>query len=195
MAQDLRELFDDDRKTGYTLKSGHEKRFEKRLDQTFPVVPKKNRYWLWIAASVVIVLFVGTYRYLNPAGSIEQPKNPAMAVENTTSVKETISLGDLSPDLKQVEDYYVVNINMALSELEVSGDTKALADNYMKRLEELNKEYLRLITELNEIGPNDQTITVLIKNLQLRLELLQRLKLKLNEFKSNQNEEGTSINI
>lgn len=46
-------------------------------------------------------------------------------------------------------------------------------DSYMERLAELNKEYHRLNEELNELGPNDQTINALIKNLQLRLQLLQ----------------------
>ncbi len=192
MAQDLRRLFEEDRKKKYTLKSGHEKRFENRLDQAFTIQPKKKRNWLWMAASVVAVLAVGIFGYRHSTGSMEQAKVPAPAGENAIAQKESISLGDLSPDLKQVEDYYVVNINMALSELEVSGDTKALADDYMKRLGELNREYIDLNTELNEIGPNDQTITVLIKNLQLRLQLLQKLKVKLKEFKSNQNEEDAS---
>jgi len=46
-----------------------------------------------------------------------------------------------------------------------------------------------LNTELNQIGPNDKTITALIKNLQLRLQLLQRLKEKLNEVQSSKSEQ------
>jgi hypothetical protein len=195
MAQDLRKLFEEDRKRGYALESGHEKRFENRLHQSFPLQPKKRGNWWWIAASVVIMLAVGVYGYRHSTGGMKEAKVPVQTGGNIIAQKESISLGDLSPDLKQVEDYYVVSINLALSELEVSGDTKALADDYMKRLEELNKEYIDLNTELNKIGPNDQTITVLIKNLQLRLQLLQKLKVKLKEFKSNQNEEDSSISI
>ena len=43
--------------------------------------------------------------------------------------------------------------------------------------------------ELNQLGPNDQTISALIKNLQLRLQLLQKLKEKLNEVQSSKNEQ------
>lgn len=54
----------------------------------------------------------------------------------------------------------------------------------MLELEELDKEYQRLNTELNETGPNEQTIEAMVSNLQLRLDLLRRLKIKLNEIKN-----------
>ncbi len=59
----------------------------------------------------------------------------------------------------------------------------------MERLTELNVEYKKLNEELNQVGPNDQTISALIKNLQLRLQLLQKLKEKLNEVQSSKNEQ------
>lgn len=59
----------------------------------------------------------------------------------------------------------------------------------MKQLDTLNSEYINLNDELNEIGPNDQTISALIQNLQLRLQLLQKLKKKLNELKTSKNEQ------
>jgi prefoldin subunit 5 len=65
-------------------------------------------------------------------------------------------------------------------------------DSYMDRLAELNKEYQRLNQELNQMGPNDQTIGALINNLQLRLQLLQKLKTKLNQLKSSKNEQESS---
>jgi hypothetical protein len=43
--------------------------------------------------------------------------------------------------------------------------------------------------ELNQLGPNDQTISALIENLQLRLQLLQKLKKKLNELNTSKNEQ------
>ena len=70
-----------------------------------------------------------------------------------------------------------------------------MVDDYMRRLSELNEEYKKLNIELNEIGPNDQTINALIKNLQLRLQLLQKLKEKLNQLKSSENEQVTSNSV
>lgn len=116
---------------------------------------------------------------------------PTTVVDKNTNIenKTGISLGDLSPDLKKVESYYVANINLELAKLAVSDDNKEVVDGYMERLADLNSEYKNLIYELNQIGPNDQTISALIKNLQLRLQLLQQLKMKLNELQSSKNEQ------
>jgi hypothetical protein len=62
----------------------------------------------------------------------------------------------------------------------------------MEQLSGLDQEYKVLNNELNAMGPNDQTITALIKNLQLRLQLLLKLKNKLNELKSSENETVTT---
>ena len=97
--------------------------------------------------------------------------------------------------MKKIESYYVTNINLQLSDLEYAGDNKIMVDGYMERLAELDKEYNKLNVELNEIGPNDQTITALVKNLQLRLQLLQKLKTKLNQLKSSKNEQESSNTI
>jgi predicted RNase H-like nuclease (RuvC/YqgF family) len=124
------------------------------------------------------------------------PQQPVVVDIGTEDSKpQGYSLGDLSPDLKKVENYYVANINLELSRLEVSGENKALVDDYMKRLSELDEEYKMLNIELNEIGPNDQTISALIRNLQLRLQLLQKLKQKLNQLKSSENEQVTSNSV
>jgi len=69
-----------------------------------------------------------------------------------------------------------------------------VVDDFMDRLSDLNKEYKSLNNELNEVGPNEQTIGALIKNLQLRLQLLLKLKEKLHQLKSSENETVTKNN-
>ena len=123
---------------------------------------------------------VQTMNWNNP-----EPVNTTIVEKNNHVPEEKgISFGDLSPDLKKVEDYYMMSINMELSQLEISERNKTLIDSFMERLEELNAEYKKLNRELNEIGPNDQTITALIKNLQLRLQLLHKLRDKLKELQT-----------
>ena len=58
----------------------------------------------------------------------------------------------------------------------------------MEKLSLLNDEQKVLQEELNEIGPNEQTITAMIDNLQFRLKLLYQLKEKLNELKKSEND-------
>lgn len=194
MAQDLRELFRDENEKKYPMKDGHEERFIALLDKELPLKRKSNFYFIKIAASVLVLFSLGIYAYLNSKTDII-PQTTVVEKKTENTGAEGYSLGDLSPDLKKIENYYVANINLELSRLEVSSENKALVDDYMSRLSELNEEYKRLNIELNEIGPNDQTINALIKNLQLRLTLLQKLKEKLNQLKSSENEQVTSNSV
>lgn len=194
MAQDLKKLFEERRKNkSYAMKDGHEERFLEKLDTTLAKKKKANSFnWLKIAASVAIVLGVASYLFI----SNKEQVNPDTTIVTNTD-KETIlpkiSLGDLSPDLEKIENYYTANINLELASLNVSDDNKDIVDSYMEQLADLDNEYKRLNKELNEIGPNDQTIEALIKNLQLRLELLKKLKEKLNQLKLSKNEQEIII--
>ncbi|SIQ39915.1 hypothetical protein [Maribacter ulvicola] len=187
MEQDLREMFNKDRKAQkHTIKPGHEERFLKKLEEALPAERKSVSGWFKIAASVAVIISMGLgFLYFNNDGN-------TTVVVDTTSAEEQkpeFTFGDLSPDLKKVENFYVANINMELAKLEVSPDTKGLIDSFMEQLNNLNVEYKTLHIELKELGPNDQTITALIENLQLRLQLLQKLKRKLNELKLSKNEQ------
>lgn len=180
MGQDLRNLFKNDSKEQHIkMSEGHEARFLDKLEEALPRERKSNRFsFLNIAASVVIVLGLsfGAYKMMNkPTIGIPEKK----VAETTTDLK---SLGDVSPDLKKVEDYYLASINLELSKVELTPENKELFDGYVKRLKELNEEYDKLIVELNENGPNTETLDALIDNLKLRLNLVMRLKEKLQEF-------------
>ncbi len=195
MAQDLRELFEKERKKqSFQMKEGHAERFLSKLDEKMPKdSASKKSYWLQIAASIIVVLGVSTYFTFNTS-SDEQGKTTKV-VESVTTVNdsENISLGDLSPDLQKLETYYLANINLELASLEISDKNKDLVAGYMEQLSGLSEEYNLLIKELNDIGPNDQTIEALIKNFQLQLALIQKLKTKLNQLKSSENEQQTNI--
>ncbi|MEZ4858783.1 MAG: hypothetical protein R2781_08230 [Flavobacteriaceae bacterium] len=117
-------------------------------------------------------------------------------VETNTEINTqtpTITIGSLSPDLKKVEDFYITGINQQLASLNRTPENEELVNGYLQRLEELNNAYNLLNKELNEVGPSEATITALIDNLQLRLELLFKLKNKLKELKSLENETISNI--
>lgn len=192
MAQDLRTLFKQDQKVSHTsMADGHEQRFLKKLEEQLPEAPSKpNYHWLRIAASIVLFVGLGftVFKFL------EAPNhNPAddhqVAVE--TSTNDLKSLGDISPDLKKIENYYVANINLELSKVQITDDNKELFDSYIVRLGELNTEYKRLSQELTDNGPNELTVSALIDNLKLRLNLLYRLKKQLKEL--NESEEHQTV--
>ncbi len=193
MAQDLRELFAKERDDEMPkIKPGHKQRFHERLEKKFPRRRKPWTVVFKVAASVLILIGIGSYYFRDGKNKLT-PKTSVVEKDIPTNKRDAISLGDLSPDLKKVENYYVANINFELSKLEVSNENNAMIVSFMDQLATLNAEYKKLNAELNQIGPNDQTIAALIKNLQLRLELLHRLKGKLNEIKTSKNETVTSI--
>jgi hypothetical protein len=186
MAQDIRKLFESERqqmdlKAGKDLMpKGHESRFLKKLDEALPTTSNPNRFsFLNIAASIVLLigLSFGAYQIMGTKTGVEETQPIAVT---------TKSLGDISPQLKKVEDYYLANINLELSKMKVTPESKELFDGYLLRLEELNKEYAVLAQELTESGPSELTVNALINNLKLRLNLLYRLKDKLNELNASQ---------
>ncbi len=184
MTQDIRDLFKKERKQEILkMPEKHEKKFKSMLKKEFPEKKSNTLLLVQVAASVVFLITVGflSYTYLNkPAEKVIVMDFP---VKNFTTNTQ-LTLGDISPELKKIEEYYVTNINLELLDLEPGEENKKIIDKYLLRLSELNDEYKNLTHELNEIGPNEQTINALINNLQFRLQLLERLKEKLNELKN-----------
>ena len=70
---------------------------------------------------------------------------------------------------------------------------KELIDSYLQKIRELTEEYKSLTLELNTNGVNDQTIDALISNLQLRLQLMKRLKKQLNTLKEVNSKRNENI--
>lgn len=187
MAQDLRQLFEKENKaTQDKMPQGHEVRFLKKLDKALPEETsiKKRFSLLNIAASIVILigLAYGAYHMFSEEKSIG---TQIVNTENSTNEQKLKSLGDISPDLKRVEDYYLAHINLELSKVKQTPENKELFDGYVVRLGELNQEYKRLSVELTENGPNELTVSALIDNLKLRLNLLYRLKEQLNDLNAS----------
>ncbi|MDC6355216.1 MULTISPECIES: hypothetical protein [Robiginitalea] len=193
MSQNLKKLFENERRREYRMPAGHESRFQQRLEEAFPEKRGNRFFWIGMAASVAALLGVAFWLFR------QEPDLPAqgepVVQQDSTETTSGFSLGDLSPDLRKVEQYYTASIHMELANLDISDENKAVADDYMKRLRELDTEYQNLVVELNEIGPNEETISAMIRNFQLRLQLLTRLKEKLNELKQSKNESVSSNSV
>uniref|UniRef100_UPI00404B6763 hypothetical protein n=1 Tax=Gelidibacter sp. TaxID=2018083 RepID=UPI00404B6763 len=183
MARDIRKLFEDDQKVSkQQMLKGHEDRFFEKLETEFSEKTTKKSFRMYhVAASLVVLLGLsfGAYQFFKtPIDSVEPDQK-----QEVVTLK---SLGDVSPDLKKVEDYYIANINLELSKVKLTKDNKEVFDGYIAQLEELNKEYERLTVELTENGPNELTVSALIDNLKWRLNLLYRLKEQLNQLNTSE---------
>jgi len=187
MAQDIRKLFENENKlSNLKMPEGHEKRFLKKLNEAMPEESEKKFPFgfMKIAASIVVILGLsfGAYKFFETP-PVEEKQEVASKIK---------SLGDISPDLKKVEDYYLASINFELSKVKLTPENKELFDSYLAKLQELNKEYDRLTVELTENGPNELTISALIDNLKLRLNLLYRLKEQLEDLNDSDLNQETS---
>jgi len=171
MEQNLKELFKKNRMVNHTRRADHEDLFIERLYEELPVKNKSSFRVLKIAASVVIFVSLGIASYF----LINQEEK----LDNHELV-----LSSISPYLKEIEGYYVANINLTLSEIKDSNESQPMVDRYMKRFDILKEEYKSLIAEINEEGPSTMSINALINNLKKQLELLQVLKIEIKEFKN-----------
>lgn len=179
MGQNLKDLFKNQPKDeSVKMSQGHEARFLEKLDKALPQKKKSNHFgFLNIAASVIVLLGLsyGAFQFFN------NPLPPDEPTEVVT-VDKIKTMGDISPDLKKVEDFYLASINLELSKVNLTPDNNELVDGYIERLKELNAEYDNLTIELNDNGPNEETLDALINNLKFRLNLVMQLKQKLQEF-------------
>lgn len=202
MAQDLRKLLKNTQEDGLELRGGHQSRFENKLAKALPEQDKNKtsdgdsasawNFLLKIAAVLIlaggIVWFVGKDAFATADSNKELVDTD---VPKTLQDERVLQLSDLSPQFKKVEDYYLASLNLEIARLEVTDENKALVDSFLKQLARLDAEYGRLNNEITESGISEEMVNAMVENLKLRLELLSKLKQKLNELKGSQDAEQT----
>ena len=185
--KDLRKDFDYSPKS-FKMSKGHEKTFENRLDEEFGNAPKQNYSMIYKMVAVAVIAILSTVFVLHQGilnGSNESQKQVVEA--------QKIGLGDISPELKTLEDYYLASIKVELATLQTSAEHDDMINSYLEELQHINKVYEDLEKDLNAYGVTEEIINAMIDNLQLRLELLQDLKQKLNHLNQNQNENQNPV--
>jgi len=189
--KDLRKDFDYN-SSSFKMSKGHEDLFKARLDNAFGEAPKKDYGMYYKMAAVFVVAVLSTVFVFNTTSLGNSDPKPTQ-----TQIAESsrISLGDISPDLKTIEDYYLTSIKLELATLETTPDHEAMVNSYLEELKTINRAYDDLEKDLNEYGITEEIINAMIDNLQLRLELLQDLKQKLNNLNPKQNEDNPVYQI
>ncbi len=173
MPKDLRELLKKEPMQTSKLSKNHRINFETRLQQEVHSTKKNYNFILKIAASFLVIVGLGSSLFYFSGN----------AVQKTSKTAKIENLGSISPELKNIENYYLASINTEISNLQETPKNKELLDGYLEKIGELTNEYKLLTNELNTEGLNEKTINALIDNLQLRLKLLYQLKEQLNELK------------
>lgn len=137
---------------------GHKKRFMDRLNAGQET--KSNRNWwkpLSIAASVVIILGLGFSLLKSPEQSRE--------------------LATVSPEMEQTQTFFVSAINSEIYKLKSfeTPENKALIDDALNQITNLEEEYQQLKLDLVESGDDKRVIYAMIANFQSRIDLLEQV--------------------
>lgn len=185
MPKDLRELFKNEPMQSNGLSKKHRKNFEAKLQKELHGSKNNYNQFLKIAASFLVIVGLGSSLFYFSNNTIEESQE----------VAKIESLGSISPELKNIENYYLASINIEISNLQKNPKNNALLDGYLEKIGELTQEYKTLTNELNTEGVNEKTINALIDNLQLRLKLLYQLKEQLNELKKLNKTENENIQV
>tara|TARA_B110000003_G_scaffold233912_1_gene237415 strand:- start:8611 stop:9216 length:606 start_codon:yes stop_codon:yes gene_type:complete len=201
MAQNIRDIMKASPSQKAKLPKGHKARFEARLHANFSQektqqASSPRQIWIKIAAVAIAFIAVSVFGYYQLSNTSLRDS----LVESTPGVapqtnEKLVHLADISPDLKRIEQYYTTGIKGVLASLTITTDNKDVIDGYMQQLQVLDLEYESLNLELTQAGPTEETITALVDNLKMRLELLMKLKTKLKELKNNPNENISSIEV
>jgi hypothetical protein len=201
MARDIRDIMKASSSQKPKLPKGHKARFEARLHANFSLykiqqASSPRQIWIKIAAVAIAFIAVSVFAYYQLSnislGDSLVESTPGVAPQTN---EKLVHLADISPDLKRIEYYYTTGINGVLASLTITTDNKDVIDGYMQQLQVLDLEYESLNIELTQAGPTEETITALVDNLKMRLELLMKLKTKLKELKNNPNENISSIEV
>lgn len=201
MAQDIRKMFQEDKSLSPDkMEKGHQNRFEAKLNKALPQQKEEKRpgtqfMFLKIAAVLVVVLVIGFFFFTSGGDMfsgdqiVDTEEQLQEEKEDGVPVKKEYQLSDVSPEFRKIENYYLASLNIELAKLDVNNNNRALVDSFMIQLAELDEEYKRLNAEISETGLNESSVEALIANLQLRLELLYKLKNKIKEINQSKNKD------
>jgi len=140
----------------------HEARFLQKIK------PKKNNtisLWKWMSVAASIILFIGF-----SLGSYHQ--------------KKQFDLANVSPKMKEAQDFFVMTIRQELNEIEKyrNLDNENIIEDALDKIEELEKNYDVFKLELKTQENERLIIQRMITNYQQRLLVLENLLLQLESL-------------
>jgi hypothetical protein len=163
---------------------GHFDRFAGRLDRLRPSRKYSLPYYLKVAGILLLVSISSILIY-------------QMAV-NRYYERNIYSFGRLSPEYREVEDYFIHTIKTKYNDLQkLDMQDKDQKELFQKELNEMDKVYRSLSKELKNDPNNERLINAMIKHYQLKLDILnemtdQLMKIK-NDISNNNKNENKDI--
>jgi len=154
--------------------TGHLERFNRKLEKRFPVITVKRSIVPYLLRAAVVTLLI-TLSSLWTWDHFIRPESKRM------------TLGQVSPQYKEVENYYVHQVNMMECEI-VNVDLKnnpVQKEVLLKELKSMDSTYVSLQKEL-KANPNDERIiNAMIEHYQTKLEVMSYI---INQLKTIRND-------
>jgi len=143
-----------------------------------------------IAVAALVIIAV-TFAWITNSSKIISPANTG------TELNEGMSLAVISDKYRNVESFYIREVNSKLKLLENSDSDleKSIYREAIAKLDKLESNYLLLEQDLASNPDNLRVINAMIQNYQLRIKVLETLykKLEINKtLKINENEKANN---
>jgi len=159
--------------------SGHGTRFMERLhntseEQTTPTKTLQRTWWkpLSIAASIALLI--------------------ALAFNFQQDEVMQADLASVSEEMETTQSFFTTTINQELATLKSysTPETKALVNDALKQIDQLEKKYQQLKTDLVTSGNDKRVVYAMISNFQTRIDLLSQVIETLEELKTSKTYEN-----
>jgi hypothetical protein len=167
-------------------REGHFERFNRKLESRFHAGSVKRSIVPYLLKAAVVTLLI-TLSSLWTWDHFVSPERSRMA------------LGDVSPQYREVENYYLYQVNLIESEIgtiNISGNTeqKKMLNNEMRSMDSV---YVQLQKELKANPDDERIINAMIEHYQTKLEVMtfivNQLKSIRNENQNTKEDEKVSI--
>lgn len=150
---------------------GHFERFERKLEARFGSATVKRSIVPYLLKAAVVTLLVT----LSSLWTWDNFINPG---------RNKMTLGDVSPQYKEVENYYIHQVNLMESEMSTLTNDPAHNEMLKKEMKSMDSVYVQLQKDL-KANPNDERIiNAMIEHYQTKVEVMSYILNQLKEIRN-----------
>jgi uncharacterized protein (DUF3084 family) len=152
----------------------HEDRFREKLRKR----PQKQKprhngvITMWLPVMAIAASFLGAFLIFQGIF--------------TTTFSQEQELANVSPEMKQTQEFYssVIRTELAALKEQKTPETEAVINDALAQMDILEKDYENLKTDLGKSGQDQRVIYAMISNFQKRIDLLKMVLEKVNDIKT-----------
>lgn len=152
---------------------GHFNRFEQKLSKQQPIKKNNHRWIPFLSIAAMLLVMVGVWigmEYKQPSNGLE--------------------LASVSPQMHETQDYFTAVIQREVESIGIrrNSQTNKMINDSFDQLGELESQYTNLKLELGASSQDQRIIFAMVRNFQLRVEVLENLLLQLEQQQQFKND-------